>query len=394
MKNIEYVINLIFKRPYKLFINISHVVIISVILLSGIDIIGQGITTYLHYSICSNYENVYRLYEQEKEYVDEDYCDKQYKFYNYLENESDIKYYLQVDSNALIENAKINDDIKYSKQDEIIDGEIYSSIKSLYIDNNYIKYCDLELQEGRNLKETDFKDGDIVPILIGNNYDKYNVGDEIHFYDYLSKQQKKFKVVGKLKKNNYRISQISFINLDNYIIIPFQNITNRIKDKSVYGFMRYSIMVISEDYVLDAEKINKKAQQLNSNYYSLSSVQKEIDYVTREIKYGSIEKILIILCCIIVLVISNALIIYSKIAKENLEYSLTDISKKDIFFRIELELAIIYILGILISIYYLYLYSIELINIKNISILLAILGSVFIIVSIGLYLKLISKNKL
>lgn len=147
--------------------------------------------------------------------------------YNSLMNESRFKYIVSTLQPVEIKAFAGSDKFKnlYEQgikvEDIDIDGERFSSIKSLQYNNNFIKSFGIKLSSGRkpNYNEYLYKDSVPIPILLGSEYEEiYNLGDTLDI-NYVGLQVKGV-VIGFLERKQYILEQDRIIHLDRYLLIP------------------------------------------------------------------------------------------------------------------------------------------------------------------------------
>lgn len=107
------------------------------------------------------------------------------------------------------------------------DGTVVDSVcvKSCWMESNVITYFDLNVDEGRLFEESDyyFDPNENISIILGHNYaGTYDVGDVVNVRFVFSESPAV--VVGFLEEGSNVFKTRSFVNLDNYVIMPlFRN---------------------------------------------------------------------------------------------------------------------------------------------------------------------------
>lgn len=128
------------------------------------------------------------------------------------------KYDLPLDFvNGYIESNKEED---LSNQQVNLNGIEYyiTPVNAIQVDLNAYLKSGFKINNGREFNNDDFIYKDYIPVLLGNNYNKYfQLNDNLEFY-YLSKKLNAV-VIGFLAENAYSLQ--NDIYLDNYIMMPF-----------------------------------------------------------------------------------------------------------------------------------------------------------------------------
>lgn len=133
----------------------------------------------------------------------------------YFYNLDFVNGYLDSEKSVDLSNQKVKINNKY---------EYITPLNTVQLDYEAYNYFNLKINEGRDFQKSDFYISQEIPIILGKNYSGlYKIGDSIEFY-YLGVRIKA-KVIGILPQDN-NINKIKNISFDNYIIMPFLEITN------------------------------------------------------------------------------------------------------------------------------------------------------------------------
>ncbi len=154
------------------------------------------------------------------------------------------------------------------------DRKDYSWIRSIKVDDKFMRNFKFEINQGRPFRIEDFnkRPNEATPVILGQNYkQKFKVNDEIKYKNRYGGDIRNLKVVGFLKSNYYFVgsSNTNFepINLDSYVIFPKQSVENTMslkEDNAEFNMMKdvlklqnlkNSLIIINPDFKNDKDKI-------------------------------------------------------------------------------------------------------------------------------------------
>lgn len=99
---------------------------------------------------------------------------------------------------------------------------IFSGVKAVQLSHNALSRFNISLWRGEFFPDANYQDGDMVPILLGYEYNGvFDIGDELEA-DFISKPLK-FKVIGILNKDSHVMRLGYPLYLDRYIVMPSIN---------------------------------------------------------------------------------------------------------------------------------------------------------------------------
>lgn len=165
-----------------------------------------------------------------------------YDFNSFLNSNSDFDYIEMINNytSAYIFKDSYKGDIKFSQGNDMINAgqnhealsdnlfyefEDRAAIRTFGLSDNANKYFELSMQEGNYFDSSNVIDSSQLSVILGNNYmEYYDLNDEIPLI-YLGKEFKGV-VRGFLNKGSNLICQNTKYILDNYIILPVDELTN------------------------------------------------------------------------------------------------------------------------------------------------------------------------
>lgn len=174
--------------------------------------------------------------------ADKDINQKLMKFHEMLVQSSEFEY-----AEFVLEPIYSYDPYFQSDADAVLSEQ--NEVKMLYgysVGENIDKLFLLETQNNQWFSKEDYfySDGDTIPIILGNNYQKYySVGDVLPLV--CSGLSLNCKVIDFLKPQSKVIHNSTVTELDNHILVPFQN--------------------FSEERLQSEDKVNIKMLYLNKN---------------------------------------------------------------------------------------------------------------------------------
>ncbi len=173
----------------------------------------------------------------------------------------------------------------------------FSFLKAVWCGRTFYDIYDIKLCEGKWFRETDFSYSrdDTVPVVLGYNYkDLYKTGDIIDSIIVNGNSDgNKLEVIGFTAENTAVAYNSEFINLDNYIILPFNHVrsipSNDIeRKKAVYNLMMITNgVVVSND---NAETVQTYIKEICSeiriepSYVIVGSKNQQAKYIHTDIK--------------------------------------------------------------------------------------------------------------
>ncbi len=275
-------------------------------------------------------------------------------FYEFLKNSRSFDH-------ITLENGTVNS--KYFESIEVlsptthttrVEGVEYSFLNSMHIDFEGIKYLDLKVKEGRMLKEKDFTNDEISPVVLGSDYyGKFKLDEVIEITD--NKNKTTVKVIGFLEDSSYGISgtlpsEITI--LDKFLLIPNKPLENYNGD--LFGRV-YSSVIDVHDGINISEEIKgimEKAKAFNMDI-TINTVESMVDNKTYIYKDAEkVTKVLFLTIFIFASVgfITSMLYSINKRIKEFGVHLMMGATLKDIALRIFYEISIIMILSYMGSI--------------------------------------------
>lgn len=247
------------------------------------------------------------------------------KINNILCNSKDFEYYMLYNQPIYIQNTEVNDNVLYGYEHgktydnsliQIYDveketTEEYLNVKAFWIDEKYNNDYGFSLSEGELFSKEDFKNED-TSIILGSSYkDIFNVGDEINIDFFYFKGKAVIK--GFLEEGTNIYYDSTFINMNNYIIVPMPNrcsVSDVWKDV-FFMYMKNSGLIVSDKTEKGIQKIiNDYMKELNLEncYYIKEYGKTELNTMTISLK--KVSNVVKIIALLVVITITIFMIIY------------------------------------------------------------------------------------
>lgn len=179
------------------------------------------------YISSNQYQLTNRFIGDEAKYLyTEDSLNKLMLFYNRLISSDKFNYISVNDQPVYIKDFKGSEIFCYGYEfDSINNTDDLSAVKTLWCDSSIFNSYDLKISVGKSFNETDGLNSEngYTSVVLGYKYAEfYKIGDTIDSISVLADtNSKKLKVTGFLNKNSTVSYKSNFINLDYYILIPF-----------------------------------------------------------------------------------------------------------------------------------------------------------------------------
>lgn len=266
-----------------------------------------------------------RLFEDT--FIETDILDKLNKFYIYLSENKNFKSYTLNDSILELKNNRLS-----------------SEVNILHVNEEFMRQFNIDISDGRNFTKDDFKDTDVTPVLLGEDFKKYySIGETINDYE-----DKIYKIIGFINKKSFYLDLKKSDNIysfDNMVVAPIQN--KNIKSISDYD------MLINNTYILSKDRdilsgIQNKSSELGLYTYKFKSLNSQFESIKISTK-NYIESMSLILILIlgfsILSCISNTLQYIDDNMKDISINLLCGASIKDILLRIMMPIITIMIIS-------------------------------------------------
>lgn len=277
---------------------------------------------------------------------------------------------------------------------------------SVYLINDkFFEVNDIKLKEGRKFTKEDLmidnlsKNKNLVPVILGSNYSKYlNLGDKIIIGN--PEEKVEAEIIGFIEENT-NINQLNdilspnYINIDNYVLAPYniRSSQTEVLKELLFG---NGVLIFNEDYSM--RDINSKLNSISNEVLKSLDIKVGFEELTELAKQENtyrfnliilkiVSNVLICTLSLIILIILDILLI-EKRKKEYGIHILCGGTKKDLYFSIIIEQAILTILP-----YFSVLIYLKYSNRLNISISISIL-SLIIIFSVIITVITISINNI
>ncbi|EMA6341815.1 ABC transporter permease [Bacillus cytotoxicus] len=294
----------------------------------------------------------------QNQFKQENSYDRLNEFYNFLTTNKKFQFVSFKEDAVFIDDFKGTDNLLLSNDKVKFKGfdQPLSNLKGFFIDKNFLNHFHFKVEKGRSFVEDDFIKGSNkrIPVVLGDNYKKlYKIGDEIRGN---IQHLETFVIIGFLEKNYYFVKGINSlepINLDNYMVIPYQNPIP--KDEFFIGNFDTRIIhsfIITNNKEETMNLIQEKSRNLNLYTFNLVSYKDKlsniVEFISSETKYTGFLFSIITLFSILGIVTSIMNSIQHRM-KEFGVHILVGATLKDITLRIIIETAIVVIAGFLIS---------------------------------------------
>lgn len=179
-------------------------------------------------------------------------------------------------------------------------GENRIRIKAYRFDKDFLDMFPLKIASGRSFAAEEFEKSDVLPIIMGKDYEKYyKIGDVIDFYPMLD-APKKMKVIGFMEENSYFATPMTpeKVELSNsYVIYPF--VTPGIKDDfSEFDMLIFQSVIITENRDLAAKMLQEKARELDLFDIELGAAIAPVD---RQLESAKSNQIIAAMLAVVVL---------------------------------------------------------------------------------------------
>ena len=208
------------------------------------------------------------LGEDAKFLTSDDALNKLLLFYNKL-NETDKFEYLSLsDQFIYIKKFKGTDVFCYGYEfDGISKAGDLSGIKTLWCDENIFDSSELTVSEGKAFENKDCyeQDPDRIPIILGSKYKEYyKIDDIIEGMSVIGNTfDCKFKVTGFLEKNSTISYRSQFLNLDYYVLVPFNKSYKIPASEQEKQSMIRKFIMLSEGVIISSESPEKVQTYIN-----------------------------------------------------------------------------------------------------------------------------------
>lgn len=299
-------------------------------------------------------ENLKLLEKKEKLYTNE----KLYFFYKELQ-----KKYKLIETEEYV--FQYNDEIindKLSDIRTIIEGEECEGHENHEDQTVHIGYNALMVNEqfydeiNIKFKNSDYIDEEYVPVILGSKYkDKINIGETISIR--LNEKNINIKVVDYLPSNKQFIKYGGIINLDNYIILPLDNIEVIKEDRNKLINRINNTLIISENPNVDKllAEVNEIALANGLGEFEFIDYRYNLQVFQESLKDYLYTMGVLSLLCLIFSVVSIISITVSKISINIKEYGvhlISGASMNDIKSYILAEISIFVLVASFFAIYF------------------------------------------
>lgn len=172
------------------------------------------------------YQIVDNMYEEDENYQFEDVM-RLKKMHNDISSHKDISYLelIYQPISLYSKDVKIEQMCDGYEDGNIsvfeIEGNNYTNINSLRINENAINESDFKIQQGKIFNKEDYiyKKGKVIPVIIGSELGRYySIGDR--FNGLYLEPDVSFEIIGILEQDTKLIKGKSFVYVDYYFIIP------------------------------------------------------------------------------------------------------------------------------------------------------------------------------
>lgn len=314
------------------------------------------------YYIENNEDYTIRLYEKDNV---SDYN----KFYKYISD--NYKILKCKNNNIFIEQSSLNEQlVQNSLTNMKVDDNIYSLFSAYWVNDNFMEYFDIKVNEGREFIQEDYLISNInsaTPVVLGSGFKSmFKIGDEIEYRDYYyNNSMRKLKIIGFLNEDQYIVQKpimIANVAYLKYSIllpdIPLDlNFINLDDKNSIDSVNMDTYKNITESFIIsennDLNKIKEKAEELN--FFDINIVGSNYTTELSDNIYISEQNlnVLIIFLIIISTLITIFINIYFSIKKQKKDFRVYysfGANKKYIIDLLIIELFMYFLGGVFLSI--------------------------------------------
>ena len=251
-----------------------------------------------------------------------------------------------------------NKTITYEDEDGTVKSK--TNVKAFWLGNNVFDFFDLQLSEGNTFQEEDFilNPEEPISVVLGANYaDEYSVGDIIDIRFIFAESEAK--VIGFLKEGSNVYFKDTFLNLDNYVIMPMF-LNDDYEGKDIYNFSVNYFYILRNSGTIASRLAVEDIQEIIADYTEEAGFERENGYIIMGYDYTfkinfdmGIEMIdflisIIVILIILAVIVLNTICIMNKMNKNKRYYAilmLNGCSKTQICYILLLELLFIFILA-------------------------------------------------
>ena len=230
----------------------------------------QGRTHFESKYLETNYHQITDRFvgEEEKFLYSDDALNKLILFYNRLNSTEKFEYLSLCNQFVYIKDFKGTDVFCYGYEfDGMSKTGDLSGIKTLWCDENVFDSSGLTVSKGKPFDNNDciVQDPDCIPIILSCKYmEYYNIDDIIEGVSVIGNTfDCKFKVVGFLEKNSTITYRSQFLNLDYYLLIPFNKSYKIPSSEQEKQSMIRKFIMLSEGVIISNESPEKVQTYIN-----------------------------------------------------------------------------------------------------------------------------------
>lgn len=294
------------------------------------------------------------------------------RFYTGLNQANEFSYLAMDDQPVLIKERVLKSNIIREKDKELkgrrtqIDGEHYIPLQSFQMNEQSFKYFGIEVSHGSSWTSRDFVDSDrLMPILLGNSYcETYKTGDivPVKFHT----QNIKAEIKGCIKANEkvFYMGETEFY-LNDYILMPYRSYGEP-KNSEEDFFQKISYLSMINGYLITEDNssairdmmdyISILSDRSNSIEYSFVGMNPHFQKYSGLMKTMEENSELVKFTLFLTFCINTFMVVILLALQQSRRLSyyavhiINGAGKKDMLFRILIEIGSIMILSLITSI--------------------------------------------